>query len=94
MEILQFLAHGYNMKSFFKVFSVSEQKGFFPYDYFTHVDQLDETTLLPYETFYSSIKNCNVLEEEYAAFQNLLDQGKSEQEAQHVLRLPVKPNCL
>ena len=39
-----------------------------------------------------TIKNCNVLEEEYAAFQKRLDQGKSEQEAPHALRLPVKPN--
>ena len=47
MDILQFLAPGYNLKSFFKAFGVSEQKGFFPYDYFTHADQLDETTLSP-----------------------------------------------
>ena len=77
MDILQFLAPGYNLESFFKAFGVSEQKGFFPYDYFTHADQLDETTLPPYETFYSIIKNCNVLEEEYASFQKLLEHGKS-----------------
>ena len=31
------------------------------------------------------------VEEEYAAFQKLVDQGKSEQEALQSLRLPVKP---
>ena len=67
---------GYNLKSFFKAFGVSEQKGFIPYDYFTHADQLDETTLPPYETFHSTIKNCNILAEEHAAFQKLLNQGK------------------
>ena len=81
MDILQFLVLGYNLKSFFKAFGVSEQKGFFPYDYFTHADQPDEANLPPYETFYSTIKNCNVPEEEYASFQKLLDQRKSEQEA-------------
>ena len=91
MDILQFLAPCYNLKSFFKAFGVSEQKGFFLYDYFTHADQLDETTLPPYETFCLTIKNCNVLEEEYASFQKLLDQGKSEQEALQSLRLPTKP---
>ena len=61
MDILKFLAPGYNLKkSFFKAFGVSEQKGFFLYDYFTHADQLDETTLPPYEPFYST---CNILEE-------------------------------
>ena len=91
MDILQFLAPGYNLKSFFKAFGVSEQKGFFPYDYFTHADQLDETTLPPYETFYSTIKGCNVLEEEHTEFQKLIDQGKSEQEALQILRLTSKP---
>ena len=91
MDILQFLAPGYNLKSFFKAFGVGEQKGFFPYDYFTHADQLDETTPPPYETFYSTIKNCNVLEEDYATFQKLINQGKSEQEALQALRLPSKP---
>ena len=91
MDILQFLAPGYNLKSFFKAFGVAEQKGFFPYDYFIHAEQLDETTLPPYETFYSTIKGCNVLEEEYAAFQKLLDQGKSKQEVLHALSLPAKP---
>ena len=91
MDILQFLAPGYNLKSFFKAFIVTEQKGFFPYDYFAHAEQLDETTLPPYQTFYSTIKGCNILEEEYAVFQKLLNQGKSEQEALQTLRLPVKP---
>ena len=91
MDILQFLAPGYNLKSFFKAFGVSEQKGFFPYDYFTHADQLHETTLPPYETFYSTIKGCNILEEEHTVFQKLIDQGKSEQEALQILRLTSKP---
>ena len=65
--------------------------GFFLYDYFVSADQLDETTLQPYETFHSTIKNCNVLEEEYISFQKLVNQGKSEQEALQILRLTSKP---
>ena len=91
IDVLQFLAPGYNLKSFFKAFGVSEQKGSFPYDYFISVDQLDETTLPPYETFYSTIKGCNVLEKDYATFQKLIDQGKSKQEALQILRLTSKP---
>ena len=85
IDILQFLAQGYNLKYFFKAFGVTEQ-GFFLYDYFTHADQLDETSLPPYETFYSTIKGCNVIEEDYATFQKLINQGKSEQEALRTLR--------
>ena len=91
MDILQFLAPGYNLKSFFNAFGVSEQKGFFPCDYFTHADQLDETTLPHYETLYSTIKGCNVLEEEHTTFQKLIEQGKSEQEALQILHLTFKP---
>ena len=43
MDILQFLAPGYNLKSFFKAFGA---KRVFPYNYFTHANQLDETILL------------------------------------------------
>ena len=91
LDVLRFLAPGYNLKSFFKAFDVAKQKGFSPYDYFTSAEQLDETTLPPYETFYSAIKNCNISEEEYISFQELIDQGKSEQEALHILRLTSKP---
>ena len=86
MDILQFLAPGYNLKSFFKAFGVTEQKGFFfPYDYFTSAEQLDETTRPPYDTFYSTIKNCNVLEEGHATFQKL-----SSKENQN--KKPYKPS--
>ena len=91
LDVLQLLAPGYNLKSFFKAFGISEKKGFFPYDCFTHAGQLDETTLPTYETFYSTNKNCNVLEEEYISFQKLVDQGKSEREALQILHLTSKP---
>ena len=91
LDVLQFLAPGYNLKSFFKAFDANKEKGFFPYDYFISADQLDETTLPSYETFYSTIKGCNVLEEDYATFQKLINQGKSEQEALQILRLTSKP---
>ena len=83
----------YNLKSFFKAFDGNEEKDFFPYDYFISADQLDETILPPYETFYSTIEGCNVLEEEQAAFHKLSDQGKSEQESLQILRLTSKPKA-
>ena len=86
MDILQFLVLGYNLKSFFKAFGVTEKQGSFLYDYFTLADQVDETTLAPYDTLYSLMKDWK----KYAAFQKLVDQGKSEKEALHALRLPVK----
>lgn len=40
----------------------SEQKGYLPYDYITNESVLSETELPPYDTFYSKIKCCNLLE--------------------------------
>ena len=91
IDILQLLAPGCNLKSFFKAFGVPEQKGYLPYDYFTDANQLDERTVPPYEAFYSSLEHCNVLEEEYDLFQKLLHQGKTEQEALQALRVSEKP---
>ena len=45
----------------------------------------------PYQTFYYTIQGCNDLEEEYAMFQKLIDQGKSEQEALQILRFTSQP---
>ena len=74
MNILQFLAPGDNLKNFFHAFGVSESKGFFAYEKFSSADMLDNTYLPPYADFWSSIKQCNVLEEEYNTYQKLLDQ--------------------
>ena len=90
LDVLQFLAPGYNLKSFFKAFGVSEQKCFFPYDYFVSTDQLDETTLPPYDTVLDGRVKSNVLEEEPTAFQKLVDQGRSKQEALQISHLTSK----
>ena len=92
MDIYSFFPQDTILSLSSKPLALVKKKGFFPYDYFTHADQLNETTLPPYETFYSTIKNCNVLEEEHAAFQKLVDQGESLQEALQTLRLEAKPN--
>ena len=70
LDILQFLAPGYNLKSFFKAFGVLEQKSYFPYDYFTDANQLDERTLPPYEAFYSSLKPVMSLKKSMISFKS------------------------
>ena len=46
-DIFQFLTPGCNLESFFKAFGLSEQKGYFPYEYFTDTNQLDVKKLSP-----------------------------------------------
>ena len=88
LEILQFLTPGYNLKSFFKAFDANDKKGFFSYDYFISAEQLDETSLPPYETFYSTLsKDVMFLKKTM----RLSDHGKFEQEALQPLRLQEVP---
>ena len=51
------VANKYLLTYFFKAFGVTEQKGLFPYDYFTSAEQLDETTLPPLKLFTQSLKD-------------------------------------
>ena len=49
-------------------------------------------TSLPYHHMMpSSVKRCNVLEEEHTTFQELIDQGKTKQEALQILHLTEVP---
>ena len=48
--------------SFSETFDVKLRKSYFPYEYLTNVSKLDETRLPPKECFFSSLKNCNTLE--------------------------------
>ena len=91
MDVLQFMAPGYNLKAFFKAFDTTEQKAWFPYEYLRDPQQLEETQLPPYESFYSTIKSCNVLDEEFQTYQKLLREGKTSAQALKVLALEDVP---
>ena len=71
LDITSYLAPHTSYSAFLKAFNVSEQKGYFPYEYFKSESQLNETQLPPYEAFYSSLKNGNVLEAEYIAWEKV-----------------------
>ncbi len=63
IDILSFLPPTTNYKKFLKCYSVSESKGWFPYDWFKSSDLLDYPELPPFEAFYSPLKGRNLLEE-------------------------------
>ena len=88
LDILQFLAPGYNLKSFSKPLMTIKKRVSSPMIILLLQNNL---TKPHYDTFYSTIKGCNVLEEDYPIFQKPIDQGKSEMEALQTLRLPTKP---
>ncbi|KAJ8307836.1 hypothetical protein KUTeg_014619 [Tegillarca granosa] len=66
LDITQYLAPGINYANFLKAFDVPESKGFFPYEWFDDISKLNYPRLPNHQCFYSSLKGCNITEEEYA----------------------------
>lgn len=62
LDVMAYIGGG-SYSQFLKAYGVLEEKGFFPYEYFTDFSKLQETQLPKYEDFYSTIKGCNVLGE-------------------------------
>ena len=65
LDILNYLAPGYNYESFIKAFNCKMKKGFFPYEYVTSLEKLDEPCLPPHDAFYSCLKQKNISFDEY-----------------------------
>ena len=62
LDISNYLAGGVSYSAFLKAYKISEAKSYFPYEWFDHPSKLDFPRLPPYETFYSELKQKNVLE--------------------------------
>ena len=73
LDIINYLAVGTSYASFLKAFDIEEAKGFFPYSYLDDPSRLDETSLPPFDAFYSDLKGENVLgsEQNYIAIQQI-----------------------
>ena len=69
LDVSQYLA-GSSYVQFLKAFEATVEKGFFCYDYFDSFAKLDDTSLPPYEAFYSELKSQNVLDENGKGIEN------------------------
>ena len=65
LDISNYLSPGISYAGYLKAFDCSESKFFFPYEYFTDLDVLDEVSLPPHNKFYSTLKNKNISLDEY-----------------------------
>lgn len=63
LDIMNFLSPGYSYAKFLKAFGMEETKSYFPFEWFDDVAKLNFPELPPYETFLSSFKGKNMLEE-------------------------------
>ena len=62
LDVVNYIAPGYNYDSFLKAFGANSSKSYWPYQWFTSLDKLDTTTFPDYTDFYSTLKLCNTLE--------------------------------
>ena len=74
-----------------KQFNVDgDQKCYFPYSSLQNASDLMQISMPAYESFYSSLAQCNTLEEDYSAYKRLLELDHTESEALKLLQV-VKP---
>ena len=66
LDMSQFLAPGSSYAGFLKAYHISQQKGYFPYEWFDDITKLEYTSLPTHEMFYSQLKGSNISEEDYA----------------------------
>ena len=69
---MNFLVGATSPDSFFKAYTASETKRFFPYEWFNHPYEMQYTELPSYDAFYSNLRSCNPLEAEYTEHVNLV----------------------
>ena len=66
LDVCSYLAPGVNYVRYLKAYGIQDDqqgKSYFPYDYVDSLERLSETSLPPYEAFYSRLRRCNVLDE-------------------------------
>ena len=64
LDIMNFLGGATSLDSFLEAHKTSESKRFFPYEWLNHPDKIQNTELLPYDAFYSKLRDFNPLEAE------------------------------
>ena len=76
VDIRNYIAPGFDYATYLKAYQCSVSKGFFPYEWMTNPDKLKCTALPDYEDFYSTLKNRNITEEDYAYCQRIWSEQK------------------
>ena len=90
LDILNFLGGATTLDNFLKAYGASEED-FFPYEWFDSAEKMNESQLPPIESFWSKLKNHNVLSVDYDKFMNCKKRGIEEKEALKKLKLKTVP---
>ena len=65
LDVCNYIPPGYNYNKYLETYGLIQDgvKSYFPYEYVTSLDKLSEKQLPSYESFYSSLKKANTLED-------------------------------
>ena len=77
LDNMNFLGGATSLDSFLKAYKTKETMGFFPYEWFYCPEKVNNKKLLPYDCFFSVLRNINPLEKDYNYFQNIVDCGST-----------------
>ena len=91
LDIMNFLGGATSLDSFLKAYKTSETKRFFPYEWFDHLEKMQNTELPPFDAFYSKLRRHNPLEGEYTEYISLLKSGLTTEQAVVKLKLSKPP---
>ena len=65
LDVVNYLAPGYNYQNYLLAFTKNQCKGHFPYNWMTSVRKLENTTLPPRSAFYNKLIGCHISEADY-----------------------------
>ena len=71
LDILNYLAPGFNYDKYLKAYGCELQKGHFPYEYMDGVGKLDDRALPPQSAFFSQLKNEGISDADYSRCQTV-----------------------
>ena len=81
LDFMNFFGGTTSLDSFLKAYKTAETKGFFPYEWFDCPLKMNNSKLLPYDSFFSKLRNVNPLEKAYSVYRELLSCGLKTEEA-------------
>ncbi|XP_060570376.1 uncharacterized protein LOC132728723 [Ruditapes philippinarum] len=88
LDMVNYLPPGTSYDKFLSTFGVSQRKSYFPYEYFTDMAVLDETSLPPKEAFYSSLNTLALLN------LHIPPKSRVEENYQHLLEIWKQNNMI
>ena len=71
LDITNYIRRGVSYRTFLEMFQSDQRKAFFPYDYMTDLERLNETALPSRESFFNKLTNQHISIEDYQACQQI-----------------------